>query len=213
MVAKLGGEAEWCAGSATLVDEAKWCAGSASGMRGLGRRAEAGKGAREHSEGSCRSDGMRAVDGTGGDAERAGVAVDMARIAAEEAKWAQRARDSGGAMWTDMGGGAVTGGLGAVDEAGEAGEATEGAGEGMKGARSACESAGSGCATGVTCCTWAVTDGASDVRCGAMGDTMSACGNSGMQATRMETEGPMAKSTEGVALEDDMDGADGANGV
>ena len=75
------------------------------------------------------------MDGTRGDAERAGVAVDAARMATEEAKWVQRARDGGGAVSTDMGGGAVTGGLGAVDEAREA---TEGAGEGVKGACSAC---------------------------------------------------------------------------
>ena len=85
MVAKPGGKAEWCAGSA-------------SGVRHLGCGAEAGKGAGEHSEGGCRSDGMRAVDGTGGNAERAGVVVDIARMAAEEAKWAQRARDGGGAV-------------------------------------------------------------------------------------------------------------------
>ena len=58
----------------------------------------------------------------------------MAKMAAEEAKWAQRACDGGGAMWTDTGGGAVTGGLGAMDEAREA---AKGVGEGMKGARSA----------------------------------------------------------------------------
>ena len=73
--------------------------------------------------------------------------------------------------------------------------------------------AGSGHATGVTCCAWAMTDGTSDVTCGAMGDTMGACGDSSIQATGMETEGPMAKGAEGVALEDDMDGANGANGV
>ena len=39
----------------------------------------------------------------------------------------------------DVGGGAMTGGLGAMDEAGEAREAAEGAGEGVKGARSAFE--------------------------------------------------------------------------
>ena len=72
MMAKLGGEAEWCAGSV-------------SSMRGLGRGAEARKGAEEHLKGSCRSDGTRAVDGTGGDTERAGVAVDTARMAVEEA--------------------------------------------------------------------------------------------------------------------------------
>ena len=100
-----------------------------------------------------------------------------------------------------------------MDEAGEAGEATEGVGEGMKGAHSACEGAGSGRATGMMCHIWAVMDGTSDVTCGAMGDTMGACGDSGMQATRMETEGPTAKGAEGVALEDDMDRANGTNGV
>ena len=38
VVAKLGGKA-------------KWCTGSMSGVRGLGRGAEAGKGAEEHSKG------------------------------------------------------------------------------------------------------------------------------------------------------------------
>ena len=69
----------------------------------------------------------------------------------------------GGAMWTDTGGGTVTGGLGAVDEAREAREAAEGAGEGVKGARSAFEGAGSGHATSVTCHAWAMMDDASDV--------------------------------------------------
>ena len=68
MVAKPGGEAEWCTGSV-------------SGVRGLGRGAEARKGAEEHSKGGCRSDGTRAMDGAGGDAERAGVAVNTARMA------------------------------------------------------------------------------------------------------------------------------------
>ena len=113
-------------------------------------------------------------------------------------------------MWTNMGGGTVTGGLGAVDEAREA---AEGAGEGMKGAHSAFEGAGSGHVTGVTCHMWAMTDGASDMMCGTMGDTRGACGDGGMQATGMETEGPTARGAEGMALEDDMDRADGANGA
>ena len=46
-----------------------------------------------------------------------------------------------------------------------------------------------------------------------MGDTRGACGNGGMQATGMKTEGPMAKGAEGMALEDDMDRADRANGA
>ena len=119
----------------------------------------------------------------------------------------------GGAMWTDMGGGTVTGGLGAVDEAREAREAAEGAGEGMKGARSAHEGAGSGHVIGVMCHTWAVMDGASDMTCGMMGDTWGACGNSSMQATGMETEGPTEKGTEGMAFKANMDGANGANGA
>ena len=187
-VAKPGGEAEWCAGSA-------------SGMRGLRRGAKAGKGAGEHSKGGCRSDGARAMDGAGGDAERAGVAVD--RMAAEEVKWAQRAHDGGGAVWTD--GGAVTGGLGAVDKAGEA---AEGAGEGMKGAHSA--HTGGRHVTNVTCHMWAVIDGASDMMWSVMGDTRGACGDGGVQATGMEMEGPMAKGAEGVAFEDDMNRANGA---
>ena len=60
---------------------------------------------------------------------------------------------------------------------------------------------------------WAVMDGASDVTCGAMGNTRGACGDGGMQATGMETKGPTAKGAEGVALEDNMDRADGANGA
>ena len=59
----------------------------------------------------------------------------------------------------------------------------------------------------MTCHVWAMTDGASDVTCGAMGDTRGAYGDGGMQATGMETEGPTAKGAEGVAFEDDMDGA------
>ena len=72
-VAKPGGEAEWYAGST-------------SDMRGLGHGAETGKGAKKHSKDSCRSDGTRAADGARWDAERAGVAVDTARMATEEAK-------------------------------------------------------------------------------------------------------------------------------
>ena len=100
----------------------------------------------------------------------------------------------GGAMWTEMGGGAVTGGLGAVDEAGEAAEAAERAGEGVKGAHSACKGAGSGCATSVMCHTWAVMDGASDMTCGVMGDTRGACGNSGMQATGWRQRGQQQRA-------------------
>ena len=116
-------------------------------------------------------------------------------------------------MWTDMGGGTVTGGLGAVDEAGEAREAAEGAGEGVKGVHSVFEGAGSRHATGMMCRAWATTDGTSDVTCGVMGNTRGACGDGGMQATWMETEGPMANGVERVVLEDDMDRTDGANGV
>ena len=56
-------------------------------------------------------------------------------------------------------------------------------------------------------------DGTSDMVCGTMDDTRGACGDGGMQATGMETEGPTAKDVEGVALEDDMDRADRANGA
>ena len=67
--------------------------------------------------------------------------------------------------------------------------------------------------TGGMCHAWAMMDGASDVMCGMMGDTMGVCGDGGVQATRMAMEGPIAKGMEGVAFEDDMDRAHRANGA